>query len=136
MKLQNYKRIISTDFEEDEQKLVEKLGRNLNDGIDNLYFALNNKLTFEDNFFATVKDVEVTVDSNGVPVVRTAVLLSNTNPVKGTLVISTVNKTNATSYPTSAPFISFSQNGATLFIDNITGLKPNERFVVRFIAFN
>lgn len=136
MKLQNFKRIISTDFESEDQKLVEKLGRILNDGIDNLYFALNGKLTFEDNFLATVKDVEITVDANGTPLVSTSVLLNSTNPVKGTLVISTVNKTNATAFPTSAPFISFTQNGASLFIDNITGLKANNRYVVKFIAFN
>lgn len=136
MKLSNYKRLISTDFEEEDQKLVEQMGRNLNDGIDGLYFALNNKLTFEDNFFATVKDVEVTVGSNGVPTTRTSILLNNTSPVRGTQVVLATNKTNATGYPTSSPFISFTQNGSTLFIENITGLVANNRYIVRFIAFH
>lgn len=136
MKLSNFKRIISTDFEEEDQKLIELLGRNLNDGIDGLYFALNNKLTFEDNFLASVKDIEVTVGATGTPTTRTSILLSNNLPVKGTFVISAINKTNATSYPTAAPFISFTQNGTTLFIDNITGLVANNRYIVRFIAFN
>lgn len=136
MKLSNYKRIISTDFDEKDQPLVEKMGRNLNDGIDNLYFALNNKLTFEDNFLCTVKDLEVTVDASGNPTTRTSILLGTTNTVKGTQVISTVNKTSATGYPTGCPFISYTQNGNTLFIDNITGLLPNNRYIVRFIAFN
>ena len=136
MKLSNYKRLISTDFDEKDQALVEKMGRNLNDGIDNLYFALNNKLTFEDNFLATVKDVEVTVDAAGVPTTRTSILLGTTNTVKGTQVIATTNKTSATGYPTSCPFISYTQNGNTLFIDNITGLLANNRYVIRFIAFN
>lgn len=136
MKLSNFKRILTNDFEPENQKLVESLGRSLNDGIDALYFALNNKLTFEDNFLATVKDIDVTVDANGTPLIKTSVLLSNNLPVKGTFVISVTNKSNATGYPTSAPFISFSQNGNALFIDNITGLVPNNRYVVRFIAFN
>lgn len=136
MKLSNFKRILTTDFEEEDQKLIEKLGRSLNDGIDGLYFALNNKLTFEDNFLATVKDIEVTVDATGTPTTKTSILLSNNTPVKGTLVIATSNKTNATTYPTSSPFISFTQNGTSLFIDNITGLQANNRYVVRFIAFN
>lgn len=136
MKLSNFKRLISTNFEEEDQKLIEKLGFSLNDGIDNLYFALNNRLTFEDNFFATVKDIEVTVDSTGIPTTRTSILLGNNNPVKGTFVISATNKTNSTGYPTSAPFISFSQNGTSLFIDNITGLVANNRYVIKFIAFN
>lgn len=136
MKLSNYKRIISTDFDQEDQQLIEKLGRNLNDGIDGLYFALNNKLTFEDNFLASVKDIEITVDASGTPTTRTSILLSNNLPVKGTQVISTVNKTDGSKYPTSAPFISFTQNGTSLFIDNITGLQANYRYVVRFIAFN
>lgn len=136
MKLSNFKRIISTDFEEKDQPLIELLGRNLNDGIDGLYFALNNKLTFEDNFLATVRDVEVTVGATGSPTNRTSILLSNNLPVKGTFVISASNKSNATLYPTAAPFISFTQNGTSLFIDNITGLQANNRYVVRFICFN
>jgi hypothetical protein len=136
MKLSNFKRIISTDFDEKDQPLIEKLGRNLNDGIDGLYFALNNKLTFEDNFLSTVKDVEVTVNSSGVPTTRTSILLNTTNVVKGTQVIATTNKTSATGYPTSCPFISYTQNGNTLFIDNITGLIPNNRYIIRFIAYN
>jgi len=136
MKLSNFKRIITNDFDQEDQKLVERLGGNLNDGIDALYFALNNKLTFEDNFLATVKDVDITVDATGTPIIRTSVLLLNNLPVKGTFVISATNKSNAALYPTSAPFISFSQNGNALFIDNITGLVPNNRYVVRFISFN
>lgn len=136
MKLSNFKRIISTDFPAESQKLMELLGRNLNDGIDSLYYALNNKLTFEDNFLATVKDVEITVGTNGVPTTKTSILLDTTNVVKGTFVISVVNKTNAAGYPTSAPFISFTQNGTALYIDNITGLVANNRYVVKFVAFN
>lgn len=136
MKLSNFKRIISTDFDQEDQQLIEKLGRNLNDGIDGLYFALNNKLTFEDNFLASVKDIEITVDASGTPTTRTSILLSNNLPVKGTHVVLAVNKTDGSKYPTSAPFISFSQNGTSLYIDNITGLQANYRYVVRFIAFN
>lgn len=136
MKLSNFKRIISTDFEEQYQSLIERLGRSLNDGIDGLYFALANKLTFEDNFLATVKDVEVTVGTNGNPINRTSILLNNGLPVKGAFVIGATNRTNAAAYPTAAPFISFTQNGTTLFIDNVTGLQPNNRYVIRFIAFN
>jgi hypothetical protein len=136
MKMSNFKRIISTDYEEKDQKLIEKLGRNLNDGIDSIYFALNKKLTFDDNFLATIKEVEVTVNSSGNPINRTSLLLDTTNIVKGTLIISAVNKTNAAVFPTSTPFVSFTQSGNTLYIDNITGLQANNRYVIRIICFN
>lgn len=136
MKLSNFKRILTTDFDEKDQPLIEKLGRSLNDGVDGLYFALNNKLTFEDNFLASVKDIELTVGATGVPTTRTSILLSNNLPVKGTQVVYAANRSDGSRYPTSAPFISFTQNGTTLFIDNITGLEANYRYVVRFIAYN
>lgn len=136
MKLANFRRLISTDFEVDDQKLVEKLGASLNDGIDGLYFVLNNRLTFEDNFLATVKEVEITTGVNGVPVNRTSITLNNTSPVKGTLILAVTNKSNAANLLTGAPFMSFTQSGTSLFIDQITGLQPNNRYIIRFIAFN
>ena len=136
MKLSSYKRIISTDFPSEDQKLVEQIGGNINDGMDTLYFALSNKLTFEDNFAATVREVDVTVNANGTPNFRTSALLSNTLVVKGTIVISAVNKTNGALFPTATPFISFTQNGNSLFIDNVTGLQADNRYTIRFIALN
>jgi hypothetical protein len=136
MKLGNFKRIISNDYPETNRDLVEQLGKSLNDGIEQLYFANNNKLTFSDNFAATVKEVEITVGANGNPINRTSILLNNTNVVIGNIVISAVNKSNATLYPTSSPFISFTQDGKTLYIDNITGLQANNRYLVKIIALN
>lgn len=136
MKLGNFKRIISNDYKPDDQQLVEQLGRQLNDGIDQLYFAVGGKLTFEDNFLATVKEVELTVGATGIPTNRTSITLSNTEIVKGCLVISASNKSNAAIFPTSSPFISFTQNGGSLFIDNITGLQANNRYLIRIICFN
>lgn len=136
MKLGNFKRINTTDYPEEDKNLVEQLGRQLNDGIDQLYFAVGGKLTFDDNFSATVRDVEITVGTTGIPVNKTSLTLNNSNVVTGTLVISAVNKTNAASFPTTSPFISFTQNGTSLFIDNITGLQANNRYIIRLIALN
>jgi len=136
MKLGNYKRIISNDYPAENQPLVEQLGRQLNDGIEQLFFAVGGKLSFADNFAATVKEVEVTVGTTGVPVNRTSIQLNNSNVVVGTLVISAVNKSSAALFPTSAPFISFTQNGTALYIDNITGLQANNRYLVTLVALN
>mgnify|MGYP001558008229 CR=1 len=136
MKLGSFKRINTTDYPEDNQELIETLGRQLNDGIEQVYFTLNGKLTFDDNFAATVKDVEVTVGANGNPINRTSVVLNTTNIVKGTLVVSAVNVSNKGVFPTGAPFVSFTQSGGLLFIDNVTNLQPNNRYIIRLIALN
>lgn len=136
MKLGNYKRIISNDYPVENQKLIEQLGRQLNDGIEQLFAATGGKLTFADNFLCTVKDVEVTVGSTGNPINRTSLSLSNSEIVQGCQVISAVNKSNAATYPTGCPFISFTQNGTQLFIDNVTGIQANNRYLLRIVCFN
>lgn len=136
MKLGNFKRIISNDFPTDDQPVIEQLGRQLNDGIEQLFSAVGGKLTFDENFLATVKEVEVTANATGIPTNKTSIVLSNNNVVVGCLVISAVNKSNATLFPTSSPFISFTQNGNVLYIDNITGLQANNRYLIKMIALN
>ena len=136
MKLGNYKRIISNDYPQEHQQLIEQLGRQLNDGIEQLFSAVGGKLTFADNILSSSREVEVTVNATGNPLNRTSISLDRADVVNGCIVISVVNKTNATIYPTTSPFISFTQNGTQLFIDNITGLKENNRYLVKLICLN
>ena len=136
MKLGNYKRIISNDYPDEYQKLIEQLGRQLNDGIEQLFAATGGKLTFADNFLSTVKEVEVIVGATGNPTNKTSILLDRTDVVQGCIIISAVNKTNAAIYPSTSPFISYTQNGSSLFIDNITGLQTNDRYLIRLICLN
>jgi len=136
MKIKSYVRIITKDYDEDQQPIVEQLGGQINEGFDPLYSALSNRLNFEDNFLCSVRDVEVTLSASGVPLQRTSVGLSNTLPVKSVLVLAATNKTNAGVFPTGAPFITYQQNGNILFIDHITGLPPNNRYIVRILALN
>lgn len=135
-KLNSYKRIISGDYPTEDQKLVEQLGVPLNSGFSDLFYALSNRLTFDDNFFCTVKSVDVISDSNGAPTTKTSISLTSTSPVRGVIVIAVTNATNPTTYPTSTPFISFTQNGQALYIDNITGLVANNRYNITLIALN
>ncbi len=135
-KLNSYSRIISTDFETEQQPIVEKLGSMVNDGFTPVYSALSNRLTFSENFLCTEKEVEITVGATGIPLTRTSLSLSNTLPVKAALVLAISNKTNAAGFPTGAPFITFSQNGNVLFIDHITGLLANNRYLIRILALN
>ena len=135
-KLQSYKRIISSDFEEEDKALVEQLADSLNTVIDDMQYALNNKLSLTDNLYCSVKDVTLSVDSSG-NVKDTRVNLDNTTvQVKGIQVIQVSNLTNPSIYPTGCPFISWTQLSGGIMINNITGLLPNYRWQVRFIAWN
>jgi hypothetical protein len=136
MKLKSYSRLNTSDYPEDQQPIVEKMGGQVNSAFDPVYSALSNRLTFEDNFLCTVKDVEVSVGANGVPLTRTSFSLNNNLPVTGVIILNVTNKTTAGAFPTAAPFMSFSQNGTVLYIDHMFGLVPSARYVIRVLALN
>lgn len=134
-KLQSYKRIITSDYQTEDQELIEQLGASLNDVIDDHQNLLSGKITLRDNIFCTVKDVELTVDANG-GTGNTRIGLNTNNQVIGTLVILATNLTNSSIYPVSAPFISFTQLEKSLLLNNITGLPPGYRWRLRIVAWN
>jgi hypothetical protein len=137
MKLPSYKRIITQDYNPDNQELIEQLGGNINDSFNLIYSALNNRLNFSDNFASTVRDVEVTVDANGKPINDTAFRLDIANTqVIGCFCVRAVNLTNSNTYPTGSPWISFIQNENLIRILNVTNLQPNMRYSLKIIALN
>lgn len=132
MKLPNYKRLNIVDFSEEEQALVEKLANSLNIGIDSVYIALANRLTFSENMSGTQKTFQVSVDSQGIPLTPISFKL-NTNsnvPVRiiGATVIAARSLVNSSIYPTATPFLSFTQSGNNVNINHIAGLPINSLF--------
>ena len=138
MKLPNFKRLNVVDYTEDQQALVEKLAASLNIGIDSVYIALANRLTYSDNFSATQKTFQVTVDSSGIPLTPVSFKL-NTNSsvtprITGAQVLQAVNQTNSTVYPTATPFLSYVQNGLNVNINHIAGLPANNVFELTVVV--
>lgn len=135
-KLRSYKRIITSDFEKEDQEMIEQLGGTVNDSFNEVYFALNGRLELTNNISCTVRLVDVSVDANGIPVNQTTMSLNNTQPVIGCQVLQAINQTNTAVYPTGAPFISFTQLDQAILINHITGLQPNNRYTLRIVAYN
>jgi hypothetical protein len=133
-KLATYKRIITSDFEDDDKKLIEQLAFPINDGFNALYFAVDGRLSLRDNLFCTVKDVEITVNANGIPTTTTSFGLDKSGQILGCRVIYAANQVNSAVYPTGQPFISFSQNGTSIIINHISGLQANQRYIIRIVA--
>lgn len=137
MKLPSYKRIITNDYDDEYHDLVETLGGSINDAFNQVFFALNKRLTIGDNFQGTVRSVDVTVDANGIPTSSTRFNLDTTAlSVQGLNVIRAENQTNTAIYPTSQPFVSFTQVNDSIVINHISGLQPNQRYRLRIIAYN
>jgi hypothetical protein len=135
-KLRSYRRIITSDYEKEQQPLVEKLADPVNDSFGELYFTLNGRVDLANNVYCTVRQVDIIVDANGIPVNRTSFGLNSTQPVIGCTVLQVINQTNSASYPTGAPFITFTQLDQSILINHITGLQPNQRYTIRIVAFN
>lgn len=115
--------------------MIDTLSVSLNNGIEVLYNALNGQITLRDNISGTVKDVVVSVDSSGTPLQSAAFTLNTTNKIDAIVVGIAQNQTNSNVYPTSQPFISGSQSGTTFTISNITGLQPNQQYLLRVTVF-
>jgi hypothetical protein len=137
MKLPSYKRIITQDYKNEYQELIEQLGGNINDSFNLLYSALNNRLTIADNVSSTVKDVEIIVDSTGKPLNDASFKLTISNiAVIGCFCIRATNLTNPSTYPSGTPWVSFIQNENSIKILNVTNLQPNNRYILKIIALN
>jgi hypothetical protein len=134
-KLATYKRLTTGDFEEDQQAFVEQLAFPINDGFNELYFAMNGRVDLKNNLFCTVKDVDLKVKSDGIPINTASFSLDKDGKVSGCQVIYAANQDNSAIYPTSQPFISFTQNGKTVTINHISGLQSNQRYIVRIVAY-
>lgn len=135
MILPSFKRIYREDFKKEDQELIDKLSGNLNIAIETLFNLANHRISF-DNTATVLKDVQVKVDSAGNPTSGTAIALGNIiKTAVGTQVILAVNETNPTVYPTAQPFITFTQNGSNVIINNVAGLPANNTFILRVVVW-
>lgn len=135
MRLPSFKRIWATDFPKEFQKSADILGSLLNYGIEILYTTLSNNITLQDNIKCTVKDIIVTVDVNGTPVQTTQLRLNQTGKLEGLTVLNAVNSTDNTIFPSSCPFLSWSQNDTVVTITNIKGLQANNIYTLHVVGF-
>jgi hypothetical protein len=125
------KRLITEDFNEDDQELIGKVASILNPAFEAITNALNNNLTLADNFNAQVKEITFIMGTSGVPSTE----LSFKSTLKGScraMIVSRVdNLTNSATYPAGGVFPSFSQSGDIITIKHITGLVSGSKYTIR-----
>lgn len=135
MRLPGYKRINRKDYNQEDQQLIDRLSGTINDAFDSLFDALNNRLTFRDNFLSTVSEFSVTVDTNGIPTGTTSFKLSRSSQkVEGVLVINATNVTVPSLPPVGAVFISYTVNSDNIVINKITGLSEGNTYRIKVLA--
>lgn len=133
MRLSNVRQIISEDYAKEDQNLVNKLGVVLNYFMREVVELSNGSIDF-DNLTWELRQVELTVNNEGVPTTTTRFNSSVVIP-RGTYVINVINQTNPSEILTSAPFIGYTPDGNGINkINYITGLQPENRYLVTFIV--
>jgi hypothetical protein len=135
MKLPTFKRILKQDFKPDQADLVTKLGYSLNQGIESLYDVLNKKVSIRDNILATIKDVEVIVDSAGVVNSGGVFNIDFQGQVGGLEIIKADNLTNSTVYPTTAPWPTWEVISTGIKILHVSGLPEKNLFRLRVLVW-
>lgn len=133
-RLPGYRRINEQDYDPEDQELVRQLSTTLNYGVEVLYDLLNGKLTFSDNLDSLIKDFNVEVDSNGIPLTRVVLKKKNTNKIEGLAVIRVDNLTNPSVFPTSGVTLSFTETTDSIIINHITGLPISNIFNIKIVT--
>lgn len=114
--------------------MVQTLGLTINGNTEPVFEAINGKLEFETNIKGIIKDLEVTLDSNGIPKSTTAFTASSSDRIIGCQVVKAENITNSSTYPSGCPFISYTQIDDKITIKHITGLQADNKYRIRIIA--
>lgn len=138
MKLPSFKLLKKNDFKDEFQEMIETLAFSLNNGIEVLYDALSRRVNLRDNIACTVKDIDVEVDSTGVPKAQVTIKTDLTTRIEGTQIILVVNKTNsALSIPASSgtPFIIYEAVQTGINVKQIMGLYPDNKYTLRVVIY-
>lgn len=137
MKLPSFKRLFSQDFVQQYRQLVDQLSLTINNQIELLYTALNNQLTFTDNFKCTIKSITLTVDVNGNPTGSAGFPINDSSSrILGCIVLSVTNNSTSGAFPTGGVFVSFTQSSSNITINNITGLAAGQSYTLQIVAIN
>lgn len=135
MKLPNFKRLVYNDFTKDFQPLIEQLSYSINNPIESIISAFSNNISLRDNILCNIKDLDVIVDANGIPLATAALTISNSNPIDGMVVLRAISPTSTNIMPSGGVFLSYTQNGAKVTINKISGLPANQLFSLRIVVF-
>lgn len=133
-KITGFKRLVKEDFPSDEQPLIEKLATVFNLFQEQVFYAFNNGITLSENLNAQTSTIRVTVDATGVPMTNSQLKYTLKTRPRGSTVINVQNVTD-NSLLAGSPFVSFTLNGETLTLTQITGLLPNKQYDVTVVFF-
>lgn len=121
------------DFDADMQDTIDKLAYPLNIFMEKVTTLLNKNIDFF-NLNQEIINLSVAVDVTGKPTILTQYKTTLKSKVIGNVCISALNTVNGSTYPTGQPFLSFTQNGLIVTINNVTGLQPSQKYNLTILS--
>lgn len=135
-KLPTLRRLFKGDFKPEHGELVDKLITSINNGFDNVYDALNNKITLKNNILCDIKDFSIQVNSSGIPTNALVLNVSFASTVSIVSVGKITNSSNPQSFPAGGVTITWEQESAGFIkIKHITGLTSGETYSIRVVIY-
>lgn len=128
------KRLIKEDFNTKDQDLIGKLSSVFNPAIDQISRVLNKGLSINDLNTQT-KQINITVDVNGIPTNTTTFASTLSGKCSMVIVGKVQNLTNSTTYPSGGVTISFSLDGTQVVINHVTGLNSTDQWQLTLVAY-
>lgn len=130
-KVTNIKRISKDDFNIEDQELVGRLAFAINPFLEQVTAAFNKGIDF-DNLNQDFVFLETEVNETGKPKLNYELKTTIKTRPKAVFCVGANNLTDTT-YPSSAPFITYTTNNNIIQILNISGLPANKRFRLSII---
>jgi hypothetical protein len=126
-KMQIPKKIRVEDFSGDNKEVIEKIAFMFNPFADEVYRLMDGNLDTT-NLNRQIVDVTVKFDNTGVLVAQPQIKVTTNGRIRGLNVISANNTINPDTYPSSAPFVSFTTNSNILTVLHVSGLQNNSEY--------
>lgn len=133
MRLSNFKRINTDDLKDEAKALGEKLAYIINPFAEEVLSALGGKLSITDNLNQEYKEISFLVDGDGIPTQSLVIKTGIIGRCKGIDIQYLENTTNVNTYPTAAPFITWTESNNLITIKHITGLQASNKWKMRLL---
>lgn len=133
-RISGFQRLVKENFPAKYRDIVDSFYP-LNNALEQMVNIINtNQITVTDNMNQQYKTIIVTVNASGTPIQPLTYQSMLTSKTIGITVIAANNLTNSSTFPTSCPFISFSDNSGTVTISNVVGLQANQSYNLTLLA--
>lgn len=135
-KLPTLKRLFKNEFKPEYSDLVEKLIVSINNGFDNIYDSLNNKITLKNNMLCDIKDVETSVSPSGDLLNDINLYLTFKNNVNSVVIGMVQNKTTPGLYPKNGVTVIWEPvSQGIIKIKHISGLQGGSIYNIRLVIY-